>query len=466
MSEFAALDTGEALVAGQKKNEDLACPEGGDAAAIAGAAIAGVALLGAAAVAAATSSMVSNGIGQVTDAAQAAATDLLTESQANANALLDEARANALEAIGFGPGGEGSAALEESQAQVDAAQQQALALAGEVRAGVDASIAEAEAAIAAGQAFIDDAIAQGQTLLADGQAALTTAVAGLIGQALGAVPPLPTALSSPTPGALPIPPLPVDVPIVSKVIPTEVSVPAANLAIPSPNSLAEGAVGGVATRFGVDAASQSPLQEAVLSRDEIDACIDERTQISEAMERMNTKWQELAQRISLSAPSQDTRTEGGLFTGGTTHSIRAFLLFEGGGSNAFINGVFGGATATAVNRRILLKGSFSADIREKLEIGPLAGSVQWQNLRDQVVNVAQFTGKCDTLPAVSSAVVAQEGLFDSTMQQLQDALESFVADNVIEEEVAEINRIVPLWETLTDILVGIENSSTSVSVTG
>ena len=93
MSEFSDLDTGEALIGAEKNNDNATCPEGeGDAAAIAGAAIAGVALLGAAAVAAATSSIVSNGIGQVTTAAQTAASDALAASQANATALLDQAR--------------------------------------------------------------------------------------------------------------------------------------------------------------------------------------------------------------------------------------------------------------------------------------------------------------------------------------------------------------------------------------
>lgn len=465
MSDFNSLNTGEALVGTAKKDDTATCPDSGsDAAAIAGAAIAGAALLGAAAVAAATSSMVSNGIGQVTGAAQAAAAAALTQSEASASALLAEARQNALNAVGLGPGSEASVALAEGQSQVEAAQSEALALAGEVRAGVDSSIAEAQAALTAGQDFLNNAVAEGQALIAEGMAAVSSAVQGLIGNALGAAPPLPSAISAPTPGALPIPPLPIDIPVVDKLVPTEVEVPPVNIAIASPKSLASGAAG-VVTRFGIDATAQSPLEEAVLSRDEIDACLDQRIQIAEAMERMNSRWASLGQRAQLTQPD-DVLIERGFVTG-TTRSIKSFLLFERqSGSSALNTGVFGGSTGTAVSRRILLRGLFPESTREILEIGPLSGSTQWQEVRDQVVNIALFTGQCNTLTAISSAVVGQEGLFDSTFQQFEDLLlGNYVNDDIIEEVVADINSIIPLWEALTNILSSIEESSPSIVVT-
>ena len=116
---------------------------------------------------------------------------------------------------------------------------------------------------------------------------------------------------------------------------------------------------------------------------------------------------------------------------------------------------------------ILLKGNLSEASREKLEVGLLVGSTQWQTLRDQVVNAALFTSKCDVLPDLGAAVVGKEGEFNSAMSQFEELLvgENFVNDDVVEEAVAEINKILPLWETLTDILLGIEASSLLVSVT-
>jgi hypothetical protein len=461
MPNFNSLSTGESLIATKKGNNSLDCPEGGDASAVVGAIVAGVALSAATAVAAAASKFVADGIGTVTTAAQAAAADTLAAAQAETAALAADAKAQALAAVGFGPGGEGTAALAEGQDQLGAAQAQAQALIGEARAEVDAVIAEAAAARAAAEALISDTIAQGQALLQEGLAALEAKIASAIGAALSALPPLPAALTSPAPGAVPVPPLPVDVPILSKVIPTEVALPVPDLAIASPEGLAEGVVESVATK--ADVVQTAPLQEAVLSRDEIDACRDERTQIVEVINRMNTRWQVLAQRVSLSGPADI------IFD--PSYAIRAFLLFGGSaGNSSLINGVVGGFTQPAVSFNILRKGfaKFSETTRETLQIGPLAGSKQWQEVRDQVENVANFTGECSVLPPISSAVVAQEGLFNSTMAQFEDALigENFVENNAIEEVVTEIERIIPLWQTLTGILLDIQASSLSIEIIG
>lgn len=451
MSEFSSLDTGEAIVGAQKKNDSLECPEGGDAAAIAGAAIAGAALLGAAAVGAATSSLLSNGVGATTEA-QAAAGAFIGETTENAATLLSDAKANALAAIGFGPGGEGSTALAEGQAEIDAAQQQASALAGEVRAGVDAAVADAQAAIAAGQAFIDNSIAEGQALFAEGTAAAQAKVQGLIGQALGAVPPLPGALAAPTPGALPIPPLPVDVPIASKVIPTEVAVPPVNLAIPSPKSVASSAATAVVTRTGVT--TEATLEEAALSRDQINECLNERIRLDEDLETFKTEWLALINELVIEANTVERVGEAFGVGRSTERQGAALLVSLSLGNGPLQVGQHPNAPSPFYRlRRAIIGNGLSSDIKQRLESGPLLGSEVITNVIDIAQGKVNFRLTCDQLAPYKS-FAGQLGAFSSALAAIQsNAVGEFFDNNDVDEQTRFLNTVVPEWITVTDIVL-------------
>jgi len=439
MADFSSLSKGESLLAGNKKNDSLACKKGGGSAAkIAGAAIAGVALGGALAVGAAQSSLFSSGVG-ASGVAQAGAASGISSASSGAASAASSAQSKAATAITQGPGAQSNATLSSAQGDVNGAQIDASQLAGEKRAGADAQIAQGQSSVNNAQNYLASQTAAGQS----NATAEKTLLAGKVNSALATAPPAPAGLAKPASGQLPTAPLPVNVPPPEKAVDQSVATPPSNLTIQEPKNASVPETTKPAPAAAQQAVADETLKQVALSKEELDKCADERLRISGGLQNISAASDML---------ENDIRNHTQLVTGYRKVSSGWFSSKkEIMAANEFSSMAAKGVPGAKPDKKYVAS-SEPKELREKYEFGPLVGLSPLQEALSVAINDVKYLLKCEELAPLAK-VAGELSNFNVAKKKIMDLADSMWIDAA--EPPEEITRVLkaffPLWDEINRI---------------
>lgn len=447
MSDFSSINKSEEIIAGAKKNDSLACKSNGkDAAAVAGAVIAGVAVAGALAVGAAQSSLFSNGVG-ASGSTQTAATESINNASSGVTSSTTSAQANATSAITQGPGTGADASLSAAQGDVNSAQADATALAGEIKAGANTLIAESQSRIVSAQKYLAEQVSEvtayAQSKLGEGQALMTS----LTSAALAKIPPKVVGLIKPTAGKTPTPPLPVNVPPPAKVVEQEVPKPASSLAVQAPQNASTPTNTVKSAPATQTAVNEEQLKQVALSKNEVDPCAVRRAQIAGDLswmaDRINNAIGAL-ENLSMLGKSDVKKVSSGFLGWGSTIQNRAGAAYQ----SIIRYGV--PISSSGIYKDEYYSSSEPQELREKIRFGPLIGYENFMIELENAARAVKFRLKCEELEQFAP-IIAKKGDLVKVLAKIRLLCDMFINLQNMSEHTTFLKELLPAWEELNTI---------------